>query len=58
VIHAIRLFFYRRIYAPLASRWDDFVHRNDAPLPAIPCQFCGKTDHKEKYCPDARTLGF
>lgn len=50
-------FFYSRIIAPIASKWDDYIHRNDPPLPPIPCQFCGK-NHQEKYCPNAKSLGF
>jgi len=28
------------------------------PLPPIPCQFCGETDHQAKYCPKAKEMGF
>jgi magnesium chelatase family protein len=34
------------------------MHRNDPPLPPVPCQICGKLDHKTKYCPNAKEMGF
>jgi len=54
----LRLWLYRWIYAPLASCLDDYKHRNDPPLPPIPCQLCGQTGHKEKFCPNAKRLGY
>ncbi|MBT7464123.1 MAG: hypothetical protein HN686_09080 [Bacteroidetes bacterium] len=27
------------------------------PLPPIPCQFCGKPGHLERYCPNAKGMG-
>jgi hypothetical protein len=37
---------------------DDYRHRNDPPLPPVPCQICGKPGYKERYCPNALELGF
>jgi len=28
------------------------------PLPPIPCQFCGETNHKTNACPNAKKMGF
>jgi len=28
------------------------------PLPSIPCQYCGETNHQTKYCPKAKEMGF
>lgn len=28
------------------------------PVPPIPCQFCGQTDHDEKGCPNYEAMGF
>jgi len=28
------------------------------PLPLIPCQICGETNHKTKTCPNAEKMGF
>lgn len=52
------LLVYRYIYAPVADLVDRYKHRNDPPLPPVPCQICGKPGHKERYCPSARMLGF
>jgi len=52
------LLFYRHIYAPIADAIDRYKHRHDPPLPAVPCQICGKTGHREKYCPNAHGLGY
>ena len=49
---------YKYIYAPVADVIERYKHRNDPPLPPVPCQICGKIGHKEWYCPNARTLGF
>jgi hypothetical protein len=27
-------------------------------IPSIPCQLCGKPGHLERYCPNAKGLGF
>jgi hypothetical protein len=35
------------------SKW-----REPLPLPPIPCEFCGETDHKTKFCPNAEKMGF
>jgi hypothetical protein len=45
------------IYAELFMRIWDLRYRNDAPLPPIPCQICGGAHH-ERYCPNAKRLGF
>lgn len=42
---------------------DSFLHEQFDPrwrelLPPLPCQFCGRTDHKTKFCPNAKDLGF
>ena len=42
-----------RIYAEIVSRF-----RSGRSLPPIPCQFCGRTDHSERYCPYAKEMGF
>lgn len=52
------LWLYRWIYAPLVSFVEEYKHRNDPPLPAVPCQICGKPGHKEGYCPNAKALGY
>jgi hypothetical protein len=58
MMNKVRLWLYHYIYVPLVSLWEDHKYRNDPPLPPIPCQFCGKTDHKTKYCPNAKEMGF
>jgi hypothetical protein len=41
------------------SRWqENFNPELRKPLPPIPCQFCGQTDHKEAYCPNLRKMGY
>lgn len=52
------LLVYRYIYVPIASALDDFKHRHDPPLPLVVCQVCGKPGHRERYCPNAKSLGF
>jgi len=54
----IKLWVYRWVYAPLMSMIEDYKHRNDPPLPPMPCQICGKPGHKERYCPNAKALGY
>jgi hypothetical protein len=51
------MWFYR-IYTEIATTLDDFKRRNDPPLPPVPCQICGKPGHIEKYCPNAKALGY
>jgi hypothetical protein len=48
--------FYRWIYAPIMGAIDDYKHRNELPLPPVPCQICGKPGHREQYCPNANGL--
>jgi hypothetical protein len=50
--------FYLRIYAPIMGVVNDYKHRNDPPLPPVPCQICGKPGHRERDCPRARELGY
>jgi hypothetical protein len=40
------------------SMIEDYKHRKDPPLPPMPCQICGKPGHKERYCPNAKALGY
>jgi hypothetical protein len=54
----IKLWLYRWVYAPLMSMIEDHKHRNDPPLPPMPCQICGKPGHKERYCPNAKALDY
>lgn len=54
----VAYFFYRHFYAPIGSALDDYRHRNDPPLPPVPCQLCGRPGHKEAFCPNAKVLGF
>jgi len=37
---------------------ENFNSKWREPLPPIPCEFCGETDHKTKYCPNAKKMGF
>lgn len=30
----------------------------NGPLPPIPCQFCGQTDHTERDCANLEEMGF
>jgi hypothetical protein len=56
-MNKIWMWFYR-IYTEIATTLDDFKHRNDPPLPPVPCQICGKPGHIEKFCPNAKALGY
>jgi hypothetical protein len=49
---------YHYVYAPIMDTIERYQHRNDPPLPPVPCQICGKPGHREKYCPNAKGLGF
>ncbi len=47
------------IWAELYTRWqENFNPKWHEPLPSIPCQFCGQTNHKEAYCPNLVKMGF
>jgi len=47
------------IWAELYTRWqENFNPKWREPLPPIPCQFCGQTNHKEAYCPNLVKMGF
>jgi hypothetical protein len=47
------------VWGELYTRWhENFDRKWREPLPSIPCQFCGGTDHKEAYCPNLRKVGF
>ena len=45
-------------YALIADAVDRYKPSNDPPLPAVPCQICGQLRHREKYCPNAKGLGY
>jgi len=54
----MRYFFYR-LWAHLYSLYQmNFSSDWKKPLPPIPCNYCGKTDRQERYCPNAKGLGF
>jgi hypothetical protein len=57
-MNRVKLWFYHWVYAPLIDWWEDYQHRNDPPVPAVPCQICGRPGHKEDYCPNAQGLGY
>jgi hypothetical protein len=54
----IRYWWYHFLYVPIVGFWQDYQKRNDPALPPVPYQICGKTGHREKYCPNAREMGF
>jgi hypothetical protein len=46
-------------WAEIYTSWQErFNPKWREPLPPIPCQFCGQTDHKEAYCPNLVKMGF
>lgn len=56
--YGFRYYFYR-FWAHLYSLYQmNFNPDWQKPLPPIPCNYCGKTDHRERYCPNAKGLGF
>jgi len=58
IIGKIKYMFYR-VRAHLYSLYQmNFNPDWKNPLPPIPCNYCGKTDHRERYCPNAKGLGF
>jgi hypothetical protein len=46
------------IWGLISDAMERYNHRNDPPLPPLPCPICGKPGHKAKYCPNTRDLGF
>ena len=48
-----------RIWAELYSRYqENFNPTWRVQLPPRECQLCGKPGHNEKYCPNAKEMGF
>ena len=51
----------RNLFYPaycLCAWLDSWRHDPNMPLPAIPCQLCGRTGHVERLCPRKRGLEF
>jgi hypothetical protein len=46
-------------WAELLTRWqENFNPKWRQPLPRVPCQFCGQTNHQEEYCSNLLKMGF
>ncbi|MCL4273258.1 MAG: hypothetical protein KJZ77_05245 [Anaerolineales bacterium] len=53
-----RYWLYHHWAALYSTFMENFNLKWREPLPPIPCEICGETGHKTKYCPNAKKMGF